>query len=372
MQPIQRAAGTIALVYLAAVLGSCGDHGKKWGSTISGKLEGAAGKTLVLNHISDAGETPVDSVVAGDDGSFSLPNKTDQSDYYSLRLDQSNVIFLFLNGGENIEVTGKAGDLEDTYTISGSEECEQIRRLKRFDKYLSDSLFAVFKNQSAAMPEKRDSLIRLSQKTYMDRLEQHALQIIQLYPSSIISISVTRYINHLTPQNIALLDTLNSHLMARYPGNVYVKDFNATLEQLKFLPAGSMAPEISLPDTAGVMRKLSSFRGKVVLIDFWASWCGPCRQESPLIVALYEKYHDQGLEIYGVSLDERKDRWTQAIRADNRTWTDVSDLKRWDSEVSKAYHVNAIPFSVLVGRDGRIIDKGLHGQELEDKLKEVL
>ncbi|MCX7607068.1 MAG: AhpC/TSA family protein [Bacteroidia bacterium] len=137
------------------------------------------------------------------------------------------------------------------------------------------------------------------------------------------------------------------------------------------LRKGQPAPEIALPDPEGKVRRLSELKGKWVLIDFWASWCRPCRMENPNVVRLYEKYHSRGFEILGVSLDQNRDAWLQAIQHDRLTWLHVSDLKGWQSAGAQLYRVSGIPFTVLVDPEGRIAAKGLRGIALEQRLKEI-
>jgi thiol-disulfide isomerase/thioredoxin len=126
-----------------------------------------------------------------------------------------------------------------------------------------------------------------------------------------------------------------------------------------------------LPPPKGKDRRLSYLKGKVVLIDFWASWCGPCRKENPNVKKLYTKYKRKGFEILGVSLDSDKGRWEQAIKQDGLEWLHVSDLRKWQSIAAKAYSVTSIPQTFLIGRDGTIIARGLRGPALEQKLAEV-
>ncbi len=135
--------------------------------------------------------------------------------------------------------------------------------------------------------------------------------------------------------------------------------------------SGAMAPEINLPTPEGKNLKLSDLRGKVVLIDFWASWCGPCRRENPNVVRVYEKYKDKGFEILSVSLDKDRSRWLQAIEQDGLEWLHVSDLKFWQSEAAQTYGVGSIPYTVLVDREGKIIASRLRGAALENKLAEI-
>ena len=138
------------------------------------------------------------------------------------------------------------------------------------------------------------------------------------------------------------------------------------------LAIGAEAPEIALPTPQGEVLKLSDLRGKVVLIDFWASWCGPCRRENPNVVRVYDRYKNRGFEILGVSLDRSREPWLQAIAADGLTWKHVSDLRFWQSTAAQTYQIGSIPATILLDREGRILAKNLRGPALEAKLAEIL
>ena len=150
-----------------------------------------------------------------------------------------------------------------------------------------------------------------------------------------------------------------------------VASLRAEVEEVEAFMVGGVAPDFTQETPEGESLSLSDLRGKVVLVDFWASWCGPCRRENPNVVRLYEQYADEGFEILGVSLDRQKDRWLQAIEADGLQWKHVSDLKGWQNAVAQQYSVNSIPHTILLDAEGRIIARNLRGAALEEKLREI-
>lgn len=158
-----------------------------------------------------------------------------------------------------------------------------------------------------------------------------------------------------------------------YDDNQTAAETSATGDvEVTGINVGDVATEINLPNPNGEYVKLSSLRGKYVLVDFWASWCGPCRRENPNMVHLYQKYKDKGFTIYGVSLDMDRASWIEAIAQDRLTWTQVSDLAYWNSIVVPKYGISGIPATVLIDKEGKIIAKDLRGPELDAKLQEVL
>ena len=148
-------------------------------------------------------------------------------------------------------------------------------------------------------------------------------------------------------------------------------DLAAEIQRMSSFVVGGEAPDFTQFTPEGEPLKLSELRGKVVLVDFWASWCGPCRKENPHVRRLYDEYKSQGFEVLGVSLDRTKDRWVQAIEKDQLEWLHVSDLKGWKNEVAQLYRVSSIPHTMLLDREGKIIARGLRGAQLEAKLKEI-
>lgn len=165
--------------------------------------------------------------------------------------------------------------------------------------------------------------------------------------------------------------TIASQYAKAFPGSSKAKSILASMPKPS-PQVGEFAPDIILPDAQGNNIQLSSLKGKVVLIDFWASWCGPCRMENPNVVKVFNKYKDKGFTIFGVSLDNDKNKWLQAIEKDNLTWLHVSDLKHWKSEGAALYSVRSIPATFLIDREGKIVAKNLRGEQLEMELKRIL
>ena len=168
------------------------------------------------------------------------------------------------------------------------------------------------------------------------------------------------------------LKATRAKISSELAGCPYVKDLDGIIKQLENVQIGKVAPEFSLPDTAGVSVSLSDFRGKYVLLDFWASWCPPCRRENPNVVKAFNEYKDTNFTIVGISLDKDKSKWMKAIADDNLAWTHLSDLKYWDSEIPALYGVRGIPANVLLDPDGVIVAKNITGEDLHKKLKEVI
>jgi peroxiredoxin len=205
--------------------------------------------------------------------------------------------------------------------------------------------------------------------------------------NSIVALSALQNINPV--DNIELYKNLEASVSKISPNSGYVKNLQTTIKRAEeqitlqaaeaeknarmdaILGIGKPAPNIAMNQPNGKMAQLSDLKGKVVLIDFWASWCKPCRMENPNVVKLYKKYKNKGFEIFGVSLDKSKQAWENAINADNLTWTHVSDLQLWNNAAAQLYGVSSIPATFLIDAEGNILAKNLRGIALEKKLEEI-
>jgi peroxiredoxin len=172
--------------------------------------------------------------------------------------------------------------------------------------------------------------------------------------------------------DVSELEALSQQFPPEIQQSIYVKQIEAYIKTLNKVAVGQTYTDIVLPDPQGNLQRLSQLNGKLIMINFWASWCGPCRRENPDVVALYHEFKDRDFEIFGVSLDESRGKWEKAIEEDNLTWHHVSDLKGWNSEAGRLYGVRSIPHTVLIDKHGNIVAINLRGDELRKKVAELL
>ena len=204
----------------------------------------------------------------------------------------------------------------------------------------------------------------------MDNNKVFTKNFVKEHPTSVVSAYITLY--QLASQvDETELDSIVSKFPTDLGKSEYVVKLKELIAEQKKTAIGVVAPDFTMNDADGKPVQLSSLRGKVVLLDFWASWCAPCRQENPNVVKMYQEFHPKGFEILGVSLDRTKEDWLKAIKDDNLGWIHVSDLQYWQNAAARLYGVNSIPQSFLLDKDGKIIAKGLRGEKLAAKLKEL-
>ena len=362
-----------------AVLYSCGGNKKNGNFELKGTFSNAQGETIYLEKLTGQNNVIVDSAVLDEKGDFQFVNYMPKIGFYRIKTSPQNFAMLVLDSTDKLNVIGNIKDLPNTYKTEGSPETKLFMEYNEISKKRDirlDSLNKAFQQVMEAhkMDSKRmDSLSKLFEEPYnviinntnevlIAKIKQNA----GMY-SSIIAIQA------LEPDKYPdVYGALDEALTKKFPTDNNVKMFHDVVGKMLATRIGSPAPEINMPSPDGKEIALSSLKGKIVLIDFWASWCGPCRKEMPNVVKAYAKYKNKGFEIYGVSLDQDKDRWVEAIAKDGITWPQVSDLKHWSSEAAKLYNVQSIPYTVLVDKEGNIIAKNLRGEELEKKIAEVL
>ena len=372
------------LVAAAISFASCGNS-----NSISGVITGAEGKTIYLESLSDSKVLPIDSTVVGSDGSFSLKSHDNLPlDFYRIYFKEGNFLQLITDSSEHVEITAEFANLNNAKVEGSLQTLEYMDLVKRWEPMMeklaeaqsqinrpstdpsldSTQWIAMWEAQSAAAQKEANAFVK-------GWLEKHS--------ASLLALSIVQ------------------NLDPRFEFNWYLRVLNDTKPTCGKLPAyktleklvgqiknassssaasnsniavGKMAPEITLPTLTGETKALSSLRGKVVLLDFWASWCGPCRRENPNVVATYKKYSSKGFDVFSVSLDENKSAWEAAIKKDGLVWNNhVSDLGGWKSAVVPTYEIESIPFPVLIDQEGNIVAMGesLRGDGLESELKKL-
>ncbi len=356
--------------------------------TITGQFQNANNQTIYVKNVKDGNLAVLDSITTDENGKFEVAFNLPYEDYVILVTpDQRQYIQLIVSPDEKIELTGDFSDLMNTYNVKGSENSAVMKAINDYHlKAIAqvDSLGKIYRAKAAEgkADEIKDELDAAFRKI-IDGEKTYLTEVINKNPNSLTALfALYQQLGPQTPiffpkEDLALFEKVSDSLMAVIPESELVKQLADLVEKTKNPPAqvgaiGSEAPEIALPNPDGKVIKLSSLRGKYVLLDFWAAWCRPCRMENPNVVANYKKYNKDGFTVYSVSLDQTKEAWEKAIKDDGLVWENhVSDLKYWQSEAARKYQITAIPSNFLLDKDGKIIARNLRGPALGQKLKEI-
>ncbi len=281
---------------------------------------------------------------------------------------------LYLDKGE-FAVSGT--DSISKAQITGSKINDEDKKLKALLEPINNKAKNLMAIKRTVTAEQNTPAFRSNLQGRYKALQAEQKTVIKKFilenPDSYFSLMALYSVDGPSPNPVEL-DSLFNTLSPTLKSSEAAKVFQKALEPVRHTAPGVMAPDFIQNDVNGVPVKLSSLRGKYVLVDFWASWCGPCREENPNVVRVYNKYKDKNFTILGVSLDKAEGRadWLAAIKNDGLVWTQVSDLKWWNNQAAALYYVSSIPANFLIGPDGKIIAKDLRGDDLDDKLKEVL
>ena len=357
---------------------ACSDAYPSKGFKLSGTISNSHGQRLYLSKL-DQKEVVIDTIQLEQDGAFSIStDKIKGIAFYRLKTNNSNAITFIFQEGENVTLTADFNDLGGTYNVSGSPESELLMNLNKtihanFEE--QNVLKAKFNELVAAGGTQEEIQIRTQpvQQEYdqlMEKFNNELLVFIAKNSTSLASLAAVQSLDIDT--YLPAFQVLDRNLFKQYPNLSYAIDFHNQVAAKLATSIGYEAPEIVLNSPQGEPISLESLRGKVVLVDFWASWCGPCRRENPAVVAAYNKFKDKGFDIYSISLDNNVARWQAAIVQDKLAWPNhVSDLMGWRSPVAKMYGVSGIPYNVLLDKEGKILAKNLRGQQLEATLEQI-
>jgi thiol-disulfide isomerase/thioredoxin len=380
------------LFYLSIVLvfAACKHNTVKISGTIVNPVNGSY---LILDELKSNELKPVDSVKVSSAGTFSFKREIKQPSFYLLKSNNNNFLTMLLNPGEKITMKVHSDSLNYPISLDGSKGTESMAEYNKTLRITIQKLTGLNKiyQQNVDKPElpkiieSLDSLANI----YLDEINSYTKKYIDENIKSLVSLvalyqQVAPNVYVLNPsKDMKYFVKVDSSMFSLYPDYEPVKTLHEQVKEMSSKLTGStepaagsssesLAPEISLPSPAGDTIKLSSTRGSVVLLDFWASWCTPCRKENPNLVNVYNTYHKKGFQIYQVSLDKTKDAWEKGIQDDHlEKWIHVSDVKYWNSIVVPLYKVESIPCNFLLDKDGRIIASNLRGEQLQIKLAEI-
>lgn len=358
------------LLFIAAFLAACSSDPYSKPYIVEGGIEGWDSGWVYLQFREQGKYVSVDSMKS-ENGEFRFTGEISHPKMAYIKLENVDRPISFFLEASSIKIAALS-DKMNLAQITGSTTHDVYKKYLDESVGFSNRLQTAYNAVEQAQAEKDEAKV----KTAMDEYEaiqkeekDHLLGFINANTKSVVSA-------HLALRNLYRLElsdvenTLKS-LDPSLEKSEYVMQLKERVELLHNVQIGKTAPDFAMSDSLGNSLSLSSFRGKYLLVDFWASWCGPCRAENPNVVSAYQKYHEKGFDILGVSLDNDRARWIKAIHDDQLTWHHVSDLKGWGNEAARLYAVNSIPANVLLDPQGVIIARNLREKGLHDKLDEI-
>lgn len=365
----------LCLLSLQAIIGQTAAQ-KQTNINLSGSIFNAATDTLFVSQMYDNNKIQdFDTILMDQKGTFKASLVLPREDYYLLRLGADNIHLVCRNNAA-IKIYGDGAKLDAFCNIIDSDESAAMnsfaQEIRRFQIKNDSAVLAIKDN-----PERSEAVNTYMQKEFYT-FQSNIKTFIGANQNSAALVMALSVIN--VNQDTKSYASIVQQLEKSFPSSITVQKYSDNLkkiltekEQSKPLGIGKVAPDFTelMVDRKSEL-KLSDLRGKVVLIDFWASWCGPCRRENPNVVKTYNKYKEKGFTVMSVSLDKDLEKWKKAIQADQLSWTNhVSDLGGWQSKVSRLYEVGSVPFTVLIDQEGKIIKTNLRGAALDNELEKL-
>lgn len=389
--------GSAALI--ASALYSCKDNSS---FTIKGQVDHPEKvKKVYLLQADSSQVTIVDSADAKD-GSFKFKRSSPYANLFKLRIlengspkapatpDQpsmppADVFDLICKNGDEITFKTDMADTAHSYQVAGSDESEKIKEFNKISDVFNaktvkldndyqqkaDAIAHQYPDKAKQQPH-IDSLLNVFRPVFQQIMIQYSDAILKFINDNKKSLAAFYAATSLDAMRYeSSLVSYADAIKGQFNDNPAVGKFIKAMEYAKPVSVGHQAPDFTTTGLDGKPVKLSDYKGKYVMLDFWASWCGPCRAENPNVVKMYKEYHAKGLNILGISLDVEKKDWQQAINADKLTWNHASDLQRFEGPTERLYHIEAIPSNFIIDPAGKIVAKNITGTELEDFLKKT-
>ena len=358
---------------LVAIFVACKDKSK---FTVEGKFENQGQeKKVFLYGMASNNMVILDSTTLSEKGEFKFSRVSPEADFYRINIGQNEYMIIAKNG-DDINLNADLNNKNHDYTISGAEDADKLTeftKLKNDYAAKIEVIKAEFEQQVASNPTAREEIVKQITPRYMKAIEDLNVAVIKFAMDNTKSLVSFYAISLVNPSgNEAAMVSYAEKVDENLKKNSAVKAFVEKVTKLKAVQIGAQAPDFSIAGLDGNTIKLADFKGKYVLIDFWASWCGPCRNENPNVVKAYNKFKDRNFTILGISLDKDKAAWQQAIKQDGLTWAHASELADFEGSTVRLYQVDAIPSSFLLDPAGKIVARNLRGEELDAFLNKTL
>jgi peroxiredoxin len=361
-----------ALTLLLFAIYSCKDNGA---FTISGTVTNPGSlKKIFLLAADSAGVAVVDSTNLSDRGKFQFKHKAPYENLYRLRVGGS-IFDLIAKNGDAIDFSTNLTDNTHSYQIAGSDESEKYKEFNKLNNFYGEKTSKItqeYQDKAQATGKESDSLIKIYLPMFQKNIKEYSAEVLKFMNKNKHTLAGFYAATSLEPgkfepQLIAYADDIKDD----FKDNPGVQTFIRQMMNLKPVSVGHKAPDFTIAGIDGKPIKLADYKGKYVMLDFWASWCVPCRQENPNVVKQYAIYKSRGLNILGISLDQDKAKWEQAVIADKLSWSHGSDLKNFEGPTERLYHIEAIPSNFIIDPQGIIVAKNVTGADLEEFLNKT-